>query len=826
LVLSKVSASSAPSTALATSAVDALFLLQDSHNESSAERRQASGDGSRNDSNQKQRIDHNGRNTNFVEDETSLTPIQLPPLIETLIGTVDDQNTYTELYGRRRRKGTNKIIRKEGPKKSKTSATSSQRRRGDRSASDTVQIAAAAAAAAVWSDSARIWGRHRMRALNEEWDSALRWIAGWGQQHETGNHAAGNSFQQTQRGRGKNGASSYTIERDGTAEDFSLLFDTCVDECLENYVGRARDARGGDSGMGDILGISGDTVMNFISLCWEQNAFGAYSIVLSSLFVYIVRYLWKWWHCNMLSSYYLGESPQWILEETGAELDSSRAPNRRGQRRNIVEIKKKGHSTKKGKRRRKTRNVQNHDVAKKCTEADKTESVPALTCPVSDDEPKRCPVTSRKEALSADDNEYESAQECAIVGSDSSMGASSSNISSCTLSQCTEPPLDNGDDECPKQILIGEKSSSSNAQQFPSECFGYIHANRKMATDTSDGISSMASSFMTSSTPSPILAPVERNALHYSERYGHSVPEDSSDIIWQPRSTDRADTILLNSNSGVQSSMRNSPFRPKNCNQMDLHQNDPVVPTDEQREEASRQLREFQKMQIQRIVQRKATIAVSQHGDNTFAPLPHPVSAPGSSVSFSPASQSITISPTRFCNSVIGPPPKVKLVPTHNVGSQGFLRSHNPDEPVSSATDYLTDDELLLSNMLDEDDELETTNANVSTTVPPGFEGREVTRLSPLLPMGTPAAFIREPGNQTYESSGTVVSKGPWAPLYTPPVRNFNGTEEQPSLSLGNVHTSQIEVEQVPNVGNPAHNVLAASASGSPNWSSHGIGGW
>ncbi len=47
---------------------------------------------------------------------------------------------------------------------------------------ETVQIAAAAAAAAVWSRSLRIANEHRMQRINSEWDAALRWIAGWDQQ--------------------------------------------------------------------------------------------------------------------------------------------------------------------------------------------------------------------------------------------------------------------------------------------------------------------------------------------------------------------------------------------------------------------------------------------------------------------------------------------------------------------------------------------------------------------------------------------------------------------------------------------------------------------
>lgn len=49
---------------------------------------------------------------------------------------------------------------------------------------ETVMMAAVAAASAVWSKSLQIFGNHRMERVNSEWDAALRWIAGWDQRHQ------------------------------------------------------------------------------------------------------------------------------------------------------------------------------------------------------------------------------------------------------------------------------------------------------------------------------------------------------------------------------------------------------------------------------------------------------------------------------------------------------------------------------------------------------------------------------------------------------------------------------------------------------------------
>lgn len=59
---------------------------------------------------------------------------------------------------------------------------------------ETVQIAAAAAAAAVWSKSLQIAIDNRMQRINSEWDAALRWIAGWDQQLHSTSWAEGKQY--------------------------------------------------------------------------------------------------------------------------------------------------------------------------------------------------------------------------------------------------------------------------------------------------------------------------------------------------------------------------------------------------------------------------------------------------------------------------------------------------------------------------------------------------------------------------------------------------------------------------------------------------------
>lgn len=112
-------------------------------------------------------------------------PRRLPTLIKILTGFEDEpywtdssssSNNHKPIIARIERP-YNML-----PKTRKRSRSSSSNKDRALSHKETVQIAAAAAAAAVWSRSLRIASDHRMQRINSEWDAALRWIAGWDQQ--------------------------------------------------------------------------------------------------------------------------------------------------------------------------------------------------------------------------------------------------------------------------------------------------------------------------------------------------------------------------------------------------------------------------------------------------------------------------------------------------------------------------------------------------------------------------------------------------------------------------------------------------------------------
>ena len=107
-------------------------------------------------------------------------PNHLPPLIEMLVGAVDSDATLHDLQDEVHQSRRNLIRPAKVDEQRAWQASIDSAIEGG----DATTKAAAAAAAAFWSSlqsrSNTLLGRSsRMRAVNEEWGAALRWIAGW-----------------------------------------------------------------------------------------------------------------------------------------------------------------------------------------------------------------------------------------------------------------------------------------------------------------------------------------------------------------------------------------------------------------------------------------------------------------------------------------------------------------------------------------------------------------------------------------------------------------------------------------------------------------------
>ena len=180
-------------------------------------------------------------------------PPYLPPLIETLVGAVDMDATPNDTKqdddnGRPRQ---NLIRRPKDEKHSSRKSSLDSIIRGK----DATTKAAAAAAATFWSSlqsrSRALVGRpNRMKNVNEEWDAALRWIAGWGKDELNADSAAvstakakkADAFKRRSRIQSRKAsklgqsATKWDLVERLTAEEASellLLIEMCVDKCVE-----------------------------------------------------------------------------------------------------------------------------------------------------------------------------------------------------------------------------------------------------------------------------------------------------------------------------------------------------------------------------------------------------------------------------------------------------------------------------------------------------------------------------------------------------------------------------------------------------------------
>ena len=144
-------------------------------------------------------------------------PSRLPPLIEKLVGSLD-ANSDENRSGNNKK--TNAIIFDDKQKDSNANNIISHK------GTEKDKITAAMAAAAVASVRAGKKGSFRMETLNNDWDRALRWIAGWDLLRDDNDLLS--SYQNgILRGKNKKGFST------SKNKDLFLL-KSCMEECIES----------------------------------------------------------------------------------------------------------------------------------------------------------------------------------------------------------------------------------------------------------------------------------------------------------------------------------------------------------------------------------------------------------------------------------------------------------------------------------------------------------------------------------------------------------------------------------------------------------------
>lgn len=301
-------------------------------------------------------------------------PLYLPPLIETLVGAVDMDATQNDTKqdddnGRPRQN----LIRRPKDEKhsSRKSSLDSIIKGGDATAN-----AAAAAAATFWSSlqsrgRALVGRPSRMKNVNEEWDAALRWIAGWGKDELNADSAAvsaakakkADAFKRRSRIQSRKAsklgqsATKWDLVERLTAEEASellLLIEMCVDKCVnmmtedsewvDKLKGRGSstprdwnnaviDRNGTRSGQSDMGSVPLLLMSSALPGKYSPRAFAAaiLGILLSSAYFLHLGYNW-----TLLWQQKKEPSSEWVSSDKGYDdriARSSKSGGKKGKRR-------------------------------------------------------------------------------------------------------------------------------------------------------------------------------------------------------------------------------------------------------------------------------------------------------------------------------------------------------------------------------------------------------------------------------------------------------------------------------------------------------------
>ena len=323
-----------PSPALASSAVDAMFIhrsrehdddLGPSHGGAGESQFTGKAVGA---SGNKGNRNHQVNTQEMLQEQMINKPLHLPYLIETLVGTHNLSNDLD----RDRSKGIRpEVVPARYPSEELRAVKKMTAEAGDQS----VVRVAAAAAVAVLSDSAggKRTKSYTMKAFNDEWDEALRWISSWGQSQNlhTGNSkrvnqgdSAGSRVQRHQRD-GKERTNKQDQSRILTQLRFDQLLERCIKECPQQNSPNQDGNGGGDVppkrvnlSIGyELFAARPKMMLTPNSRRVTRNIVG---ILISSAMLWLIRTIIDWWKLNRYSTLL-----QRLLEEESCVTDPKNA---------------------------------------------------------------------------------------------------------------------------------------------------------------------------------------------------------------------------------------------------------------------------------------------------------------------------------------------------------------------------------------------------------------------------------------------------------------------------------------------------------------------
>ncbi len=320
-------------------------------------------------------------------------PKRLPPLIETLVGNIDgDGSRDGHQRGNPGIRKRARIIPEKETKDTKnnrggTEYAGQQPRQNDKyqyytgDDVDSVAMVAAAAATAVWSSASSQtsrWGSLRMRAYDDEWEEALRWISTWGppNQQEQEQHRQYDEGRRHSRSKvGQHRVKQKGYDDVSITKSFSELHEICVKRCLGDEwewdphsepttsLSEKREIRKSSPYKGsknnrvpnflELIGIGGILsprifarismfLMQIFTFNSTREAFlNVFGVILSGAMICFSRYVYQWWALNRYTT-----SLQSLLKE---EAEKNCVKGKQG--------KKSNHSGRKKMRQRKKHRV-------------------------------------------------------------------------------------------------------------------------------------------------------------------------------------------------------------------------------------------------------------------------------------------------------------------------------------------------------------------------------------------------------------------------------------------------------------------------------------
>ena len=170
------------------------------------------------------------RKSHDVGDRDIKRPLQLPPLIEKLVGTVDTNVRLNSPHLSTRKRVRPDKDEWNTAKQTDIAGQPKENTNRVKATSGSVARVAAAAAAAVLSESEQK-GRRKlsMKSYNDEWEEALRWIASWEQSDE--GQTGHSQIKYTQNKREKRKQKRDKVESQNS--EILQILDKCIDSCID-----------------------------------------------------------------------------------------------------------------------------------------------------------------------------------------------------------------------------------------------------------------------------------------------------------------------------------------------------------------------------------------------------------------------------------------------------------------------------------------------------------------------------------------------------------------------------------------------------------------